>query len=108
MAMKFHAHMGDGLAPIECTGARRFSAYVNNVRFWFAVHRPVGQPNAPTLAVSHWESGKSVCQIGATSILAGVGMNWAALARAEIRRTCERAGEQRVYDVLRAAERGNK
>ena len=102
MALKFYADMGPNNPRFHCSDARRFSAYVNNVQFWFAVHRPVNCQAG--LTVSHWHSGARVCDITPTSIAAGAGMSWPELARAAIARLCEEKTTARVYDVLRRAE----
>lgn len=100
MSAKFRMHM-------EATGerkefpARRFSHYVNNVRFWFALHKDVSRNG---LTVSHWDSGKRVCDVPINTQLACLGDEKAA-AKMALDKLCEKYPKERVYGVLLAAER---
>lgn len=99
MAMKFKALINNERKEIP---ARRFSHYVDNVRFWFAVHPStqfVGQ-----LTVSHWDSGKAVCRIDNMTRIAGVGMSDPDLGRAQINKLVGCVGAIKVAKVLRSAE----
>ena len=82
--------------------ARRFSHYVDGVRFWFAIHDPVDYVGG--LTVSHWDSGKRVLHITPTVLAAGYRMSNAEIARAEINKLVGRVGAIRVAEILRAAE----
>lgn len=99
MALKFKACINDERREIP---AKRFSHYVDNVRFWFAVHDSVS--DVGKLTVSHWDSGKIVCNIPYISRLAGANMSDANLGRAEIDKLVARVGAKRVASVLRSAE----
>ena len=83
--------------------ARRFSHYVDNVQFWFAVHPSLA--NVSELTVSHWDSGMAVCHISAMTCIHGTGMSNPALGRAEINKLVGRVGAIKVAKVLRSAER---
>lgn len=98
----FHMHVAESGERKPVPEAKRFSHYVQNVRFWFAVHPTPGQHGA--LTVSHWGSGKRVCVVPAISRIAGVGVKDQDIARAEIDKLCARVGEARVRSVLAAAE----
>jgi hypothetical protein len=103
MAMKFKALINGERKEIP---ARRFSHYVDNVRFWFAVHPStqfVGQ-----LTVSHWESGKAVCHIDNLTRIAGVGMSDPDLGRAQINKLVGRVGAIKVSTTLREAEKASQ
>jgi hypothetical protein len=98
--MKFKALLDGGVR--KEIPARRFSHYVDNVRFWFAVHLStqfVGQ-----LTVSHWESGKAVYHIDTMARTAGVGMSDPDLGRARINKLVGRVDAIKVAKALREAE----
>ena len=82
--------------------ARRFSHYVDGVRFWFAIHDPVDYTSG--LTVSHWESGKRLLHIGPSILAAAHGMKPADIGRAEINKLVGRVGAIKLAEVLRAAE----
>lgn len=82
--------------------ARRFSHYVDNIQFWFAVHPSLN--NVGELTVSHFDSGMAVCHIGVMSRLHGTGMSNPALGRAEINKLVGRVGAIKVATTLRKAE----
>jgi hypothetical protein len=82
--------------------ARRFSHYVDGVRFWFAIHDPVDYTSG--LTVSHWDSGKRLLHIGPTVLAASYNMKPAEIGRAEINKLVGRVGAIKVAQVLRAAE----
>lgn len=92
----------DGTKSVTEVEARRFSFYIKNVQFWFAVHDAIGDRAA--LAVTHLKTGLLACKVGPTSRLAGVGMDDVALAKAELTRLIAEKGADRVYDVIRRAE----
>ena len=100
MAMKFKILIGGERKEIA---ARRFSHYVDNVRFWFAVHPSTQFVNQ--LTVSHWESGKAVCHIDNMTRIAGVGMSDPDLGRAQINKLVGRVGAIKVSTTLREAEK---
>jgi len=82
--------------------ARRFSHYVDNVQFWFAVHPSLS--NVGELTVSHWDSGLAVCYVSPTTRIHGTGMKDPDLGRAEINKLVGRVGAIKVAKILRAAE----
>jgi hypothetical protein len=82
--------------------ARRFSHYIDNVQFWFALHKPVDYTSG--LTISHWATGKRVLHIGPTALFAGVGMKDQDIARAELTKFANNKGQIRVAEILRAAE----
>jgi len=82
--------------------ARRFSHYVDGVRFWFAIHDPVDYVGG--LTVSHWDSGKRLLHITPTVLAASYRMSNAEIGRAEINKLVGRVGAIKVAEVLRAAE----
>lgn len=82
--------------------AKRFCYYVDNVRFWFAVHE--APDYVASLAVSHWDSGKRVCLITPTERIAHAGLNDVDMAKLALGLLLEKHGQARVYSVLRAAE----
>ena len=82
--------------------ARRFSHYVDNVQFWFAVHPHTA--NVGELTVSHFDSGFAVCHIDTTARIHGTGQSDPALGRAEINKLVGRIGAIKVAAALRKAE----
>lgn len=100
MAMKFKALINGERKELP---ARRFSHYVDNVRFWFAVHPSLS--NVGELTVSHWDSGKAVCHVSTTARIHGTGQSEPDLGRAEINKLVGRVGAIKVAKVLRDAER---
>lgn len=81
--------------------AKRFSHYINNVRFWFAYHRP--NDFAPGLTVSHWDSGMRVCSVS-TLELNACRNDPKDAAKYALDKLCERVGGARVASKLREAE----
>lgn len=87
--------------PVEVEG-RRFSHYINNVRFWFAVHDAHDRSNL--VVVTHIDSGMRVCQVPFLSLQAALGDRPLA-ARAALDALVERAGAEKVYTTLSNAEK---
>lgn len=100
MAMKFMAHMGDN-PRIECEDAKRFSVYVQGTRFWFAVHRTAGS-RLPFFHVSHWESGKKLCDVTHSQQAAALG-DIVGAAKLALGALIEKHGAARVRSVLAGA-----
>jgi hypothetical protein len=100
--MKFAIYMAEAQARTREVEARRFSYYVENVQYWFAVHKDVGHVGC--LAVSHWDSGKRVALITPLEQIAAVGMDEPAQARAALGKLVAKHGAARVASVLRAAK----
>ncbi len=102
MAMIFKMHMAESGERRPVPDARRFSHYIGNIRFWFAVHQ--SPENVGTLTVSHWESGKRVTMVSTTERIAGVGLSDKELAKLALDKLVAKHGAARVESVLRAAE----
>lgn len=87
----------------EVKDPHRFSHYVENVRFWFVIHRPLNSV-APGWVVTHQKSGMRVCDIGYAEVVAGVCLRPAELGRCAIDKLVARVGAARVASKLREAE----
>ena len=85
---------------VEVEG-RRFSHYVANTQFWFFVHKSLSGRNTN---VTHFESGKKVCEITPTTLAACRNDKMAA-AKLAIEALVAKVGAERVRSVLSAAER---
>ena len=77
---------------------RRFSHYVENVRFWFFLHKEIGGFGQ---VVTHYDSGKRVLHIPRYVIAAALG-DVKAAAKSEIDKLVSRVGGARVRSVLSA------
>lgn len=89
--------MADG-SFLEVEG-RRFSHYVGNIQFWFFLHKTVGGHG---LTVTHFESGKRVCDVPHHVVAACLNDTKAA-AKMELDKLVARAGAERVRSVLSGA-----
>lgn len=78
---------------------RRFSHYVANIRFWFFLHKTVGGIG---LTVTHYESGKRVCEVPHHMIAACCNDTKVA-AKMALDKLIEKAGPERVRSVLAGA-----
>lgn len=79
------------------TPAQWFAYWVDNVRFWFALHPSL--EGAGQLTVSHWATGAAVCRFTAAGA-----MDFE-LARVELDQLVHRVGAIQVAKRLLAAER---
>lgn len=77
---------------------RRFSHYVENVRFWFFLHKEIGGFGQ---VVTHYDSGKRVLHVPHYAIAAALG-DVKAAAKGEIDKLVFRVGGARVRSVLSA------
>jgi hypothetical protein len=98
--MKFPVRIADDAEYVEVEG-RRFSHYINNIRFWFIVHKGL---DSQLLAVTHWDSGVRLVDVPFLRLQACRGDEVAA-ARNTLDALAVEKGEQRVYEVLRRAEK---
>lgn len=85
---------------IEVEG-QRFSHYVQNCRYWFFLHTPIGQKFG--LQITHCDSGMRVCEVEHITRQACLGDDKAA-AKMSLDKLCQRVGEAQVASALRAAE----
>ena len=92
--MKIQITTSKGRAEVD---GRRFSHYVDGVRFWFAFHKATD--HAATYVVTHIESGKRVCFVPHIALAAALGDDIAA-ARGEIDKLVARVGAPRARSVL--------
>jgi hypothetical protein len=95
--MKFKANIDGKLTELP---AKRFSHYINNIQFWFALHD--SPDRVASLTVSHWASGKRVALIGPSERCGQ--KNNKELAVAALDRLVENQGAERVCQILTAAE----
>jgi hypothetical protein len=80
---------------------RRFSHYVDNIRFWFFLHKTIGGVG---LTVTHYESGKRVCEVPHHTV-AACWNDTKAAAKMALDELITKAGPARVRSVLARAER---
>lgn len=102
MSQTFRMRMAETGERKPVDGAQRFSHYIGNIRFWFAVHECPS--HVATLAVSHWESGKRCTLISPSEQIAAVGTDRKAQAKLALDKLVQKHGAERVQAVLRAAE----
>jgi len=78
---------------------RRFSHYVANFRFWFFLHKTIGGVG---LTVTHYESGKRVCEVPHHMVAACCNDTKSA-AKMALDKLIEKAGPERVRSILAGA-----
>lgn len=86
--------------PLEIEG-RRFSHYVANIRFWFFLHKTIGGVG---LTVTHYDSGKRVCEVPHHTVAACCNDTKAA-AKLALDKLIEKCGPERVRSVLVGAKK---
>lgn len=83
---------------LEIVG-RRFSHDVANIRFWFFLHKTIGGVG---LTVTHYDSGKRVCEVP-HHMVAACRDDTEAAAKMALDKLISRVGPERVRSVLAGA-----
>lgn len=86
---------GESLEIVGC----RFSHYVANIRFWFFLHKTIGGVG---LTVTHYDSGKRVCEVP-HDMVAACRDDTKAAAKMALDKLISRVGPERVRSVLAGA-----
>ncbi len=80
---------------IELVNGRKFSFYIDNVRYWFFYSNEIGH----SLKISELESGFSVCDVSYTSRASSLGDDKLA-CKAELNSLVSRIGAAKVRSVI--------
>lgn len=83
--------------PLEIE-AERFTFYINNVRFWFAVHE--SKDSVGVLTISELETGMRVTDIPYITRAASPTRSNKELAKKQLESFCSEKTHQRVYDAI--------
>ncbi len=91
----------DGGRTVYPVDGFKFSAYVDNVRFWFACHQTPGSAFHYTLA--HYATGTRITDVPSITIQACLG-DVKGAAKLTLEKFVTSREKGRVYDVLQRAE----
>lgn len=91
---------GSAGGKIQAEQLATFAHYIKSVQFRFVVTKIPGMNVA---AVTHRASGNRVCEVPSITVQAALG-DYQAAGRSALTKFIAGRDEQRVYDVLRAAE----
>lgn len=100
--IKVPVMLKDGSRTIEHLDGIKFSAYVDNVRFWFACHRTPG--SAFHFTLSHYATGTRITDVPTITIQACLN-DLKIAGKLTLEKFVASKEKGRVYDVLIRAEK---